>query len=179
MCSGDHTGRLIMNDSTVLGRAANAATEHALKQSEARLRQVVESAPNAMVMINGRGEIEMVNAQAERVFGYDASRDARQIHRHAGAGALSTAATPALRSIVFHESRVASHGCRPRPLRPEEGRHRVPDRDRPQSDRDRGRHDGALGDRRHLLAQTPGRALSAGRGIRAECDGHDQPRRQD
>ncbi len=60
-----------MNDSTVLGRAANAATEHALKQSEARLRQVVESAPNAMVMINRSGEIEMVNAQAERVFGYD------------------------------------------------------------------------------------------------------------
>jgi PAS domain S-box-containing protein len=60
-----------MNDSTVLDRAAISATEHALKQSEARLRQVVESAPNAMVMINRSGEIEMVNAQAERVFGYD------------------------------------------------------------------------------------------------------------
>lgn len=40
------------------------------KRSEERFRLVVEAAPNAMVMINARGEIEMVNAQAERVFGY-------------------------------------------------------------------------------------------------------------
>ncbi|NKE44220.1 PAS domain S-box protein [Roseomonas frigidaquae] len=37
---------------------------------EERFRQVVEAAPNAMVMINAAGQIEMVNAQAERVFGY-------------------------------------------------------------------------------------------------------------
>ena len=41
------------------------------KRLEERFRQVVESAPNAMVMINGVGLIEMVNTQAERVFGYD------------------------------------------------------------------------------------------------------------
>ena len=40
------------------------------KRLEERFRQVVESAPNAMVMISQRGMIEMVNAQAERVFGY-------------------------------------------------------------------------------------------------------------
>ncbi len=40
------------------------------KRMEARLRQVVESTPNAMVMINQDGLIEMVNAQVERVFGY-------------------------------------------------------------------------------------------------------------
>ena len=40
------------------------------KRSEERFSLVVEAAPNAMVMINSRGEIEMVNAQAERVFGY-------------------------------------------------------------------------------------------------------------
>ena len=38
--------------------------------SETRFRLVVEAAPNAMVMINRAGEIVMVNAQAERVFGY-------------------------------------------------------------------------------------------------------------
>ena len=47
------------------------AATHALLQSEARLRQVVESAPNAMVMINSSGLIEMVNAQAERMFGFN------------------------------------------------------------------------------------------------------------
>jgi PAS domain S-box-containing protein len=41
------------------------------KKLEDRFRQVVESAPNAMVMIGPAGKIEMVNAQAERLFGYD------------------------------------------------------------------------------------------------------------
>ena len=61
-----------MNDINTLERpSAQTAAELALKQSEARLRQVVESAPNAMVMINPSGGIEMVNVQAERVFGYE------------------------------------------------------------------------------------------------------------
>lgn len=44
--------------------------EDVLRKSEERFRLVVESAPNAMVMVNAGGIIEMVNAQAERVFGY-------------------------------------------------------------------------------------------------------------
>jgi two-component system cell cycle sensor histidine kinase/response regulator CckA len=47
--------------------------EQALHKSEERFKQVVESAPSAMVMIDRAGTIEMVNAQAERVFGYDRS----------------------------------------------------------------------------------------------------------
>ena len=50
--------------------ARKRSIERALEKSEARFRQVVESAPNAMVMINASGRIEMINAQAERVFGY-------------------------------------------------------------------------------------------------------------
>jgi two-component system, LuxR family, sensor kinase FixL len=38
--------------------------------AERRFRVIVEAAPNAMVMSNAAGEIVMVNAQAERVFGY-------------------------------------------------------------------------------------------------------------
>jgi PAS domain S-box-containing protein len=45
--------------------------EAALQKSEERLRRVVESAPNAMVMINAAGKIDMVNTQAERLFGYN------------------------------------------------------------------------------------------------------------
>src|SRR4030095_3223952 len=37
---------------------------------EERSRLGVEAAPSAMVMINAKGRIEMVNAQAEQVFGY-------------------------------------------------------------------------------------------------------------
>jgi len=40
------------------------------KRLEERFRRVVESAPNAMVMINDQGRIEMVNTQAERLFSY-------------------------------------------------------------------------------------------------------------
>jgi PAS domain S-box-containing protein len=42
-------------------------------EGEELFRQVVEAAPNAIVMIGSTGLIEMVNAQTERVFGY--SRD--------------------------------------------------------------------------------------------------------
>jgi len=42
----------------------------ARKRLEERFRQVVEAAPNAMVMVNKRGIIEMVNTQAENIFGY-------------------------------------------------------------------------------------------------------------
>ena len=40
----------------------------ALQKSDERFRQVVESAPNAIVMIGPTGLIEMVNAETERVF---------------------------------------------------------------------------------------------------------------
>ena len=44
--------------------------EEALRHSQDRFRRMVDAAPNAMVMVNGDGIIELVNAQAERVFGY-------------------------------------------------------------------------------------------------------------
>lgn len=40
------------------------------KRLEHRFRQAVESAPNAIVMINESGLIEMVNSQTEKFFGY-------------------------------------------------------------------------------------------------------------
>ncbi|OIQ85574.1 blue-light-activated histidine kinase 2 [mine drainage metagenome] len=40
------------------------------KRQEERFRRVVESAPNAMILANAKGRIEMVNTQAEQVFGY-------------------------------------------------------------------------------------------------------------
>jgi two-component system cell cycle sensor histidine kinase/response regulator CckA len=44
--------------------------EQALRKSEERFKRVVESAPSAMVMIGSSGAIELVNLQAERLFGY-------------------------------------------------------------------------------------------------------------
>jgi PAS domain S-box-containing protein len=45
----------------------------ARKRQEERFRRVVEAAPSAMIMISGTGRIEMVNAQAEELFGYSRS----------------------------------------------------------------------------------------------------------
>src|ERR1051326_4976390 len=47
--------------------------EQALHKSEERFKRVVESAPSAMVMVGSSGAIELVNLQAERLFGYPRS----------------------------------------------------------------------------------------------------------
>jgi len=44
--------------------------EESLRQSEERLRSVVESAPNAMIMVGEDGAIVLVNSQAEALFGW-------------------------------------------------------------------------------------------------------------
>lgn len=44
--------------------------ERALRQSEERFRMAVEAAPNGMVMTDGDGRIVLVNALAEKLFGY-------------------------------------------------------------------------------------------------------------
>ena len=54
-------------------RVLDISANRHLSDGERRFRLVVEAAPNAMVMINRQGEIVMVNAQAERVFGYPRS----------------------------------------------------------------------------------------------------------
>jgi PAS domain S-box-containing protein len=49
---------------------AKSEDDISVHKSDERIRQVVESAPCAMVMIGASGLIEMVNTQTERVFGY-------------------------------------------------------------------------------------------------------------
>jgi PAS domain S-box-containing protein len=56
--------------SAIVDIADRKRIEQVLRKSEERFRQVVEAAPNAMVMVDRVGRIVMVNAQAERLFGY-------------------------------------------------------------------------------------------------------------
>jgi len=42
-----------------------------VEESEAYFRNLLESAPDAMIIVDDSGEIAIVNAQAERMFGYD------------------------------------------------------------------------------------------------------------
>jgi PAS domain S-box-containing protein len=46
------------------------ATEEALRQSEQRFRLVVESMPNAVILVNAEGAIVQVNSHCEKSFGY-------------------------------------------------------------------------------------------------------------
>jgi len=60
-------GRLVPS----VQRALREAKERAeYKRLEQRFRLLFESAPSAMVMINALGQIEMINGQTERMFGF-------------------------------------------------------------------------------------------------------------
>ena len=147
------------------------------KRLEERFRQVVESAPNAMVMINQRGVIEMVNAQAERVFGFARDEMLGQSiemlvpERFRGNH-------PNLRGSFFHdpESRPMGAGRDLYGLKKDGSEFPVEIGLEP--DRNRRGHDGALRHRRHLGTQAARGAVPSGGRVGAERDGDDQPARR-
>lgn len=51
--------------------AVFAANIQATWRMEERMRQIIEAAPNGIVMVNEAGVMEIVNRQAEHIFGYD------------------------------------------------------------------------------------------------------------
>ena len=87
------------------------------KRAEERFRLVVESAPSAMVMINDRGKIVLVNAQTEKLFGFsrkdliDQSIEMLVPERFRGSH-------PQLPGGLLRRSPLALHGRRARSVRP-------------------------------------------------------------
>jgi PAS domain S-box-containing protein len=67
------TGNLYARTARSLETAHRRRLADAISRNEQRLHLIVESVPNALVMINRSGLIEMLNAETERLFGY--SRD--------------------------------------------------------------------------------------------------------
>ncbi len=60
----------VETDGTFLGYIGSSFDVTDLKRGEERMRLAVEAAPNAMIMADRAGHIILVNAQAEKVFGY-------------------------------------------------------------------------------------------------------------
>jgi PAS domain S-box-containing protein len=60
----DRSGRIVAASSI-----ARDVTDR--RRGEDHFRALLEGAPDAMVIVDGRGEIVLVNAQSERLFGYD------------------------------------------------------------------------------------------------------------
>ena len=61
---------LIDEHGGLMGLTAIARDVTERKRNEERFRTAVEAAPNAMVMVDQRGVIQLVNAETERLFGY-------------------------------------------------------------------------------------------------------------
>ena len=99
-------------------------------RAEAMFRGLLEAAPDAIVGVTPDGQIALVNAQAERLFGY---------HRDELLGQPSTsssptgsaACTPATATGYFAQPQPRPMGAGMAAGRPPQGRHRVPRRDQP------------------------------------------------
>src|SRR5579863_10508103 len=62
-----------MTDGEDPGFPTLADAQQALRESEARLRSIVETVPDALILIDERGLIESFSPAAERLFGYTAA----------------------------------------------------------------------------------------------------------
>jgi PAS domain S-box-containing protein len=106
--SDDELGQLTDAFNEMLDRIHEQSAS--LSAAHERFRVAVEAAPNAMVMVDERGTILLVNAQTERLFGY--SRDelvGGPVDRLVPAGLRAT--QPGSRSGIFAEPQARPTGA--------------------------------------------------------------------
>lgn len=69
----DSQGKLIGSSAIVRDITARKRNERRIQQSELRFRQVIEAAPNGLLMVNEEDRIVLCNAEIEKIFGYPKS----------------------------------------------------------------------------------------------------------
>jgi two-component system CheB/CheR fusion protein len=67
----DPEGKVFALATTERNISTTKLAEKKLRTSEANFRALVESAPDALIIVDGQGRIETANIQAQRLFGYD------------------------------------------------------------------------------------------------------------
>lgn len=72
-CIFDDDGELIRTIGVNIDVTEREEREAALQRREAQLRSILETVPDAMVVIDETGVIQSFSAAAERMFGYDAA----------------------------------------------------------------------------------------------------------
>ena len=79
---------------------ARLANEAALQAAEARLRSILQTVPDAMIIIDERGRIESLSTTAERLFGYTMAEVVGQERQAAHARRPTASSTTAISSAI-------------------------------------------------------------------------------
>lgn len=67
----DDNGEIILSNSILRDITELEIAQKALRQNEERLRVMLESLPNAIIVVDSNGDIELMNRRAEQYFGYE------------------------------------------------------------------------------------------------------------
>ena len=111
-------------DETFLGYIGSCIDVTELKEAQDRFRLVVEASPNGILLFNEQGQIVLVNARAEKLFGYEPQEMIGQAVRPPGPGTVSER-VPSASDRFSCRGCDAGDGCRPGVGGPAQGRNRV------------------------------------------------------
>jgi PAS domain S-box-containing protein len=106
----------------------DASAADLIRAVETHFRDLLEAAPDAVVIVDADGRMLLVNRQTESLFGYARAELLGQPVEAAIPGRFRSGHGEK-RSTHARDARVRPMGAGLEPLRPAQGRQRIPDRD--------------------------------------------------